>query len=136
MRDMPTPLRTRGIAAALMLAAASLVAPAVALEPLAPVTGSKPAFKNKHYSKHHDGGLTIIIIDRDKRPTSTVPKPEIETAATPPAPTSRIERDEDKTRIIIKTRTPSKPSGPKVIVIGKGDDGQPCKTGGVCVIRP
>jgi len=142
MTQIQTPRRRHAVQAALAFLiglglSAPVFAPAFATEPLAPAGKSRSIEQQKKWRK---GDVTIIIIDEDDRSTSSVPSPKLgaKTGKTVPAPSSRIDRDDDDTRIIIRQsrKTGSKTrSGPKVIIVDKnGSNG--CSGSGVCVIRP
>ncbi|AKI03053.1 hypothetical protein IMCC20628_04380 [Hoeflea sp. IMCC20628] len=145
MTQMQTPRRRHAARAALAFLiglglSAPVLAPAFANEPMAPAGKSRSIHQQKKWRK---GDVTIIIIDEDDRSRSTVPKPKLgaKTGKTVPAPSSRIDRDDDNTRIIIRQtrktgKTGSKTStGPKVIIVDKNTDNG-CSGSGVCVIRP
>ena len=148
MTDMPTPRRhgrtavktqlARSAAAIVALVIASAAAaPALAFEPQQPSATSRPYAKHKHYRKYRDRGVTVIIIDEDDRSTSTVRQPKLKAAESLPAPSGRIDREDDtRTKIIIKNRTATSPArtnpGPKVIIVDRNSG----DCDGVCVIRP
>ncbi|MDF1610054.1 hypothetical protein PZ897_17880 [Hoeflea sp. YIM 152468] len=126
-------------AALALILGLSLAAPAFASELPPP-----PSVKSKLLRDR--GDVTIIIIDGDKRrSTSHIGAPSRKQsasrkqAAPPPAPSTRIRRDDDVTIRIKRDRHSGSGhkkarSGPKVIIVD-GDSGR-CKGGGVCVIRP
>ncbi len=143
MTQIQTPCRRHAVQVALAFLislglSAPVLAPAFATELLAPSGKSKSIYQQKRWRK---GDFTIIIIDEDDRSTSSVPNPKLGAKAdkTVPAPSSRIERDDDDTRIIIRQshKTGSKTrTGPKVIIVDKNNRNGCDGSSGVCVIRP
>jgi hypothetical protein len=98
-----------------------------------------PSGKFKSLRDH--GDVTVIIINKnDRRSTSRIGAPS-RSQSIPAAPSSRFVRDDDDVTIRVRRNHTSgsghgtvKQSGPKVIIVDR-NTGR-CSGGGVCVIRP